>query len=260
MHWVLQDDFYQEAGYRKMVETLQRFEIPHSLHKVVPFVGELQPDIDIFDKNAIVIGSYSMRHVAAAKGWTPGCYTMDHFQFDEQCVYWGENNLLNGDAYVCTFGNVLNHINTNEVFIRPYLDSKVFAGGIMQRDQIAQWHHSVVQLREDAGTTLSEDTEVIIASPKHILREIRMWVVDRHIVTQSMYKIGSRIIYHPHVTDNVLDFARSLIENHNPCRAFVLDIAVMDNFDLKVVEAQCINTSGFYAADVQKLVLSLNDV
>jgi len=36
MHWVIQNNFMHEPGQDVMVETLERFSIPYSLHTVVP--------------------------------------------------------------------------------------------------------------------------------------------------------------------------------------------------------------------------------
>jgi hypothetical protein len=39
MHWIVQNNLFSEAGFEKLLETLKRFEIPHTLHKVIPFIG-----------------------------------------------------------------------------------------------------------------------------------------------------------------------------------------------------------------------------
>ena len=41
MHWILQNDIFSETGWSTLVETVERFGLSHSVHKVVPFVGEL---------------------------------------------------------------------------------------------------------------------------------------------------------------------------------------------------------------------------
>lgn len=43
-YWVLQSGWENEVGWARMLDALRRFAIPHSIHKVVPFVGELQPE------------------------------------------------------------------------------------------------------------------------------------------------------------------------------------------------------------------------
>lgn len=46
-------------------------------------------------------------------------------------------------------------------------------------------------------------------------------------------------------------------EDYQPDKAFVIDIANTDN-GLKIVELNCINCSGFYEADIQKIIMNLN--
>jgi hypothetical protein len=62
-----------------MVETLDRFELPYSVHRVVPFVGELLPEPELTTDDVICIGSYSMRHAAKKYGWNPGVFDLEPF-------------------------------------------------------------------------------------------------------------------------------------------------------------------------------------
>jgi len=76
MHWILQTNLFQEAEWARLVEALERFDLPYSVHKVIPFVGELEPVPVLQATKAVCFGSYSMRHSAKAHGWTPGVYDL----------------------------------------------------------------------------------------------------------------------------------------------------------------------------------------
>ena len=95
-HWVIQSNFADENGWDVMINTFHRFNIPYSEHKVIPFVGELLPDINIPDKNVICMGSYSMRHIAKQKGWKPGVYDLFDMNFNKQMKHWGRHMLNEG--------------------------------------------------------------------------------------------------------------------------------------------------------------------
>ena len=82
MYWVVQDGMREARGDRTLRELLPSWGIPHSYHKVVPITGELRPDVNP-EGNVIVIGSYSMRHMAKAKGWVPGCFDVGHLTHDD---------------------------------------------------------------------------------------------------------------------------------------------------------------------------------
>lgn len=257
MHWIVQENLFHETGLEDLVSTLSRAGIPHSMHKVVPFVGEIIPDVSPTGK-VFCIGSYSLRHLAKKKGWSPGVVMMDDHQFDAQLPIWGEH-ILNHDARVVKFKDVLEKLDPRrEYFIRPVADSKVFAGSIYAYEGMEKWHESVVALGEDYGTSLTGETLIQYSSPKTIYSEFRTWVVGRKIVTSSQYRLGSRVIYDPSVPEMILEFARERISEFCPERAFVLDLALTPDGP-KVVEMQCLNASGFYAGDVQKIVMSIED-
>lgn len=46
MHWVLQHNVFNEAGFQRLVDTLDRLGLSYSLHKVIPFVGVLSPPLE----------------------------------------------------------------------------------------------------------------------------------------------------------------------------------------------------------------------
>jgi hypothetical protein len=151
---------------------------------VVPFVGELIPDIDVPNGRAICFGSYSMRHEAAAKKWTPGVYDLVHFDFEIQLAKWGEH-LLNFGAEVSAFGAVR---FDSPKFVRPIDDTKVFAGRVFEPGEFAEWQPKVAALGQAGPLTTS--TLVQVSNPQTIFREVRYWVVGGEIVTRSVYKTG----------------------------------------------------------------------
>lgn len=58
MHWVLQNNIFREEAYDNLVEVLERFDIPYSEHRVIPFVGTLvpvngAPDLDDIELNTL---------------------------------------------------------------------------------------------------------------------------------------------------------------------------------------------------------------
>jgi spore maturation protein SpmA len=56
----------------------------------------------------------------------------------------------------------------------------------------------------------------------------------------------------------VCDYVRERTAEWLPHDAFVLDVCATPT-GLRIVEINTINSSAFYAADIQKLVLTLND-
>ncbi len=104
------------------------------------------------------------------------------------------------------------------------------------------------------------DTLVQVAPLREIYTEVRCWVVGGTVVTASQYKLGGRVAYASVPRDSALvAYAQARVAEWQPHRAFCLDVA--DTADgLAIVEINTINAAGFYAADVQKLVIALEDL
>ena len=255
MHWILQDNLFNEKAYQVLLDTLRRMDIPHSIHKVVPFVGDLLPEPDFATKNVMCMGSYSLRHYAKKKGWYPGVFDLEPFDFTEQLQHW-KQHMLNADAVVSTFKDC--KFTDTEMFIRPIHDSKVFAGKIMDKTKFEDWQHRVVQLKLDCGDSLTADTLVQVCTLKQIFSEHRFWIVKGRIITSSTYKIGSKVVYKPLIDDRYGEYVINRLTEWRPLEAFVIDVADTPE-GIKVIEINTLNSCGFYSADLQKLIVSLED-
>lgn len=249
MHWVIQSGFEHERGISDLISFLERSGIPHSFHKVRPFVGDIEPDIDV-SGNVMVFGTYGMRHLAKRKGWTPGSFDLADITYAEHVEYWGEN-MLNSDAVYCTFAEVPQNIY-GLAFIRPVVDSKFFSGMITTPEEFAVWHEKVVVLGEDDGSGLRGNTQVMISEPKNIQSEYRFWIVDGNVVTGSLYKRGGRPFFSKDIENDARWFALSRANEWQPARAYVMDVARTSS-GLFIVETNTLNSAGLYCADVGKL-------
>lgn len=266
MHWILQNNLFNEAEWENMVGVLERFKIPYSVHKVIPFIGELVPEPMIQDTKVICFGSYSMRHSAKKFGWSPGVYDLIDQNFTVQLQHWGDM-MLNADATVIPFKDA--NID-GDTFIRPIDDSKYFAGKVFSKEEFYEWKRKVVVLEEDYGNSLTGDTIIQLCKPKMIYAEYRFWVVDCKIVTSSLYKRGDRVVYSSDVDAHVHRFADSVIRHGDitlsmrtsawqPAKAYVLDVCETPD-GMKIVEINTINSSGFYAGNVTDLILALEQM
>ena len=253
MHWVLQNNIFRESAYDSLIDTLKRLDIPHSEHRIIPFIGEITEPPQLSHNNVICMGSYSMRHYAAKMGWNPGVFDLEPFDFTKQLEHWGDH-MLNADSVVGCFGDA--ETDSELFFIRPILDSKSFSGSVMSREQFYDWKHKVIDIGEDTGSTVDANTMIQIAPLKEIYTEHRFWVVDGRVITGSTYKLGSRVTYHPVLDQHLFDYVNARIAEWMPLRTFCIDIAYTPD-GLKVIEINTLNSSGFYAADMQKLVEAL---
>jgi len=93
----------------------------------------------------------------------------------------------------------------------------------------------------------------IFASVVGGVTETRFFVVDGKIVTGSLYKRGNKVIYDSNIDPDVQKFAQEMVDFWQPNRAFVIDIALTPD-GCKIVEINNINSSGFYASNVNKII------
>lgn len=251
MHWVLQEHDFREPGWDALIETLARFGLPHSFHKVVPFVGALLPEPALAHDNVICMGSYSMRHAARRYGWRPGVFDLAEQHFVRQHERWGEH-LLNAHSRVLPFGDV---VLTAPSFLRPVDDTKSFAGKVFEPSAFHEWQRSVLALGEDSHT-LRASSLVQVARPVTIHAEYRCWVVHDEVVTASLYKRGDTVFSSADVPRAIVDYANARAREWRPHEAYVMDVAETAS-GLRVIELNTLNAAGFYAADVQRLVMAL---
>jgi hypothetical protein len=267
MHWVIQHNLYHEQGMVDLLDFLKKMEIPHSEHKVIPFIGELEPDLNI-DGPVICVGAYSMRHVAKRKNWFPGVYELGVTYRDCNRIF--GNHMLNFDAKFCSFYDVLVYqsefFNDEPVFVRPIEDSKDFAGRVFDRPALKEMWYNLKALGGDADPAgLTMETMVLLCKPQKIASEYRTWVVDGKVVTISQYKQGNRVVYYNDEQSCIRQYAQERVDSTNQMwdclpAAYVLDVAVMQDGSRKIVELNTLNAAGFYAANVPKLVMALEDM
>jgi hypothetical protein len=257
MHWVIQENLYNEDGFNTLIRALEVAQLPYSVHKIIPFSHELTPEPEIQTPKVIVVGAYTMIKIAQERGWTPGAYMNQNFSYRVQIEKWG-HRMLNWDAWFSKLGDI--YPQQHDVFVRPVNDSKSLAGDLMSPTQLLNLQEGLRSLElEDTFTTLSTDTEVMVASPKTILSEYRTWVVGGRVITASQYKAGGRPQQSMPVPDEVVEFAQSTVREWDPAPAYCLDVCYTPD-GLAVVEVNCINAAGFYRADVFKLVQAIEDM
>ncbi|MBE9227396.1 ATP-grasp domain-containing protein [Phormidium sp. LEGE 05292] len=71
-----------------------------------------------------------------------------------------------------------------------------------------------------------------------------------------LWVIQENLCLDTNIEPDAYEFALRMIAVWQPSRAFVFDIALTHE-GYKIVEINCINSAGFYAADVSKIVNAL---
>ncbi|MEM8838182.1 MAG: ATP-grasp domain-containing protein [Pseudomonadota bacterium] len=256
MQWVLQE--FEDTA--KLAEALDRLGLSYTWHKVVPFVGDLIPEPVVDDPNAVVMfGSYSLWRYADAKGYCPGVFKLTPFVYEEA---WHPFLLNGSDAHFLKLQELPARLpdDGKHWFLRPVDDSKEEPGRVKSSSEIISLANSVLALDESEipHGSLRHDTQLMLTEPVRIFKEWRLWVVRGEIVAYSLYKEGSRVVYRQEIDDDALGFARRLVA-HNPdyADAYVIDVCRTAD-GLKMLETNCINAAGFYAADLISLASAID--
>lgn len=256
MQWILQ----RFEDTQKLADALDRLSIPYSWHKVVPFVGELVPEPEVRDPLAVVMfGSYTLWRYAQVRGLRPGVFRIAPFVHEKP---W-QPFMLNGpDATFLHVSEIEAKLpdDGRHWFIRPVADSKEQAGSVKAAAEIRETARKVMMLDPDElpNGSLRHDTLMMLTMPARIHKEWRIWIVNGTVVTHSLYKEGMRVTYRPEIDGDALAFAQTLAGlNTGYSPAYVMDICRTEE-GLRLVETNCINAAGFYAADLTKLAETIN--
>jgi hypothetical protein len=205
-------------------------------------------------KDVFVFGSVRAARLACDKEWTPGSFYGKNHDFQIYKDYY-KKNLLNYDSLLKDIADPIVWEPNEVKFIRPTKDSKVFNGKLYSK---VKWEDTVQMVKEKYLGVMPPVT-IQVSSPKKIYKEARIWIVDGKIVTSSYYKFGDNVAWTEDVEPEGLEFAQRMADLYKVEKAFVMDICLTPD-GWKIVEINCINCSGFYRGDLQKLVMALEDL
>ncbi len=256
MYYIVQENTFREENYDTLIQSLERLDLEYEVVKVLPFIDDVEFKTD--RKDVFVFGSLKLARVAKQFNWHPGSLMNSNHDYNVYVDYY-KDNLLNYDSKIYKFDNYLDWeslIDSSEKFIRPCLDSKTFTGKVFNKEE---WHQFVeYSLTNGHSTSLNKDTLIQVARPKHIQKEIRFWVVGGKVITGSTYKLGYRVVRDSFYDPEALQFAQQMVDIYQLADAFVIDVCLV-NDEWKIVECGCINCAGFYAADLLKALVALEE-
>lgn len=261
MHWIIRKGF-SDAGAQNLLKSLERLGYEYTMIDYIPFEDipyNLPENLDT--KNVIVYGGQGLINYAKDNNWYPGAFTNENFNVTSWLENYGEE-LLNYDSVVGKIKDI--EPTMQHFFIRPLHDSKSISGQLMHLDEFNVWKASILNIPDDCYSTINGDTEMVISSIKQLVAEYRLFVVNSEVVTGSEYKRGDTVAYYEFVPEYVLEYAKKVISMWEPDRAYCLDIAEVFNPEgssfCKVLEINCINGCGLYAADTMKYAHYLSTI
>lgn len=248
--WVVQTNL----GSRRDTERIQAACAELGLGFVgvqgIPF-SETPPEVTV-EGPAVAYGSANlMRTIQRAGKLRPGVFFDDErFRFARWAAALGPD-VLNADAQVTTLRALAaeSRPDDEQLFLRPDDDQKSFAGTVMRFDELRRW----VDVLSPGGFSVDVDAPVVAARPLEIDAEWRLFIVAGRISSASRYRTGGGPDIRPDLPEDVAALALSAVARFSPSPAFVLDIAASQG-RLAVIEYNSMNSSGFYACDIEAIV------
>jgi len=256
LQWVCQTNLGADKIHLVIQEACKASGLRYLFIERIPFSKKL-PKVPT-DVPTIFYGSTRFVNLVLTSGkWQPAAFFNPETFIS---TVWGPaygEHWLNFGSKVTTLAELVwePYDSDRLFFIRPVRDLKEFTGGIWSFDQIKRWTTGL--LKTDLGDEQLSGIPIVVADPWNISREWRLFMIDGRVSSASQYKKNGILNEDPDVPEEVIIFGEQMAALFSPHRIFVLDICESAG-NLFVLEIGCVNSAGFYAADVKKVVTDIS--
>jgi len=250
--WVVQNNLNFEIGIDNIKTKLKENNI--ELVEVDIYKGDdniyLKDSFEKFEPlnidDIFVLGSYRLARMANNRGFYPGSFSNEHYNYASWTKHWTKANMLNGENLKQKVTEIEIPDHWESVFARPLEDDKLITGGLFKKEDLMMALATKI-------TDINKEKYLIISEKKIILAEYRFFVIDGQVITGSLYKIRGQLITADAIDAEALSFAEDMINLWQPSNAFVIDIALTDK-GAKIIEVNNISSAGLYKSDVSLIV------
>jgi hypothetical protein len=250
--WVVQTNVEPESTTPTALRQACEVEGRSFLEIAVSPGAESLPDLPRIDGPVVFHGRTTLiLRAFEHPSWRRGVFfDPERFQHRAYVNAYGKN-VLNADARIITWEELLREPEKagKVVFLKPNDDLKRFTGTVIALSGCRALYDSL-----RTRLLVEPTTEVVVGEPREIDAEWRLFIVDGRVVTGSMYRPSGD----HHISGELIDFAEAVISQWVPASVFVLDIARVES-QWKIIECNCFNGSGFYSADVNRLVQAVSE-
>ncbi len=249
MKWYLEKDF---ASTDDLVVVLKKHGIEHEVLSIIETV-KIKPYTVQHNRNDVCYGSFKFMYLTYG--------TFDFHQF-EYLSYMDAIHefLLNDRHLLTTLPYLVTHAeyaielwSQEELFLKPDSGLKPFDAQIIHIDDVNKF----VRHRHTQDVMKDHDLIFICPARNDIKEEYRFVIIDNMVVTGSQYKPTIAYTYNGFAAMYAGVIALRLKDTIKR-RAYTIDVALLDNDELRVVEVNSFNCAGLYKCDLDLIVGELS--
>jgi len=260
MKWLIQNSGVTFAcldnNVAPLVEAIDKRGSTRHAIGVIPFTDNIvgMDDIDVSGPT-MFYGSTRLVEIAEHLPIKPGVFFTNAW-FDPQNWVGKRPDLLNEAQSYLTVGDLRKNWITEPVFIKS-ADPKVLTGMVLEYDSRTSPTISDREWWMIENEHLKDDDRLVISPVQKIVQEWRFFIVNGKVVTGSQYKHDGLLRIREPISEAVWIQANRMAQEWMPSQNIVMDIALMADGTYKVVEFNCLNSSGFYASPIEPLLAAL---
>jgi hypothetical protein len=256
IQWVIQRNLTNTDDLKTLVQGCEKISVPFIEFDIIPFTDQL-PEFDK-SRQSIFYGSTTMGQLVYKDSSLNKGFFFNHqsFSIENYFAKWG-SHMLNHGALVTSFRELISKPYEADklLFIRPDDDSKSFSGEVKKFSEIVSWY---ARLTMFDNISLSLESKIVVSEPYHLRYEWRLWIVNNHVVTASKYREDFKLKKERGCPLDVIQFAEQRCLEYTPHDVFVMDICQTGDA-YYIVECGCLNSAGFYHADIGAIVNSVTE-
>lgn len=228
---------------------------------VIPFSRDITGiEDEVNQKDFIPYGSTLMTTLGHdVHKWTGLHFDLAKFNYDQSLANRDDmlnSNVVRLDEAIRILEAVVQDNTDTLYFTRPSEDLKQFSGQVIDAKECLGWFKSMMECETSGSYKLEPETKIVLCEPQNIQAEWRWFVVGGKVVSGSMYRAHGQLRKERVTEQDMIDEAQTFADKWLPDDCCVMDLALVDG-ELKVIEFNTLNSSGFYDHDIPAVFKAL---
>lgn len=251
MKFLIQFNLSGEEQLQMIKDAVQHY--PHEFVSVIPFTEEIKSDKPLNGIDYIPYGSTRLTLLSKEKGFKGLYFDLEQFNYEEYLK--NRNDMLNSG--VMNVEDAVEFLAKEEDetfwFSRPSEDLKQYTGFVDTSVELRRFFIDAMKCASSGSYKIDKDLRVLLSQPRNIQAEWRWFIVGGKVISGSGYRCKGQLISTKEEHEDVIEEAQRFADKWLPHPNCVMDLALVDD-EMKVIEFNCINSSGFYDHDVQSII------